>query len=337
MAKLSRRQRQLIFCIAAALLFFLFVFLYQRWEAAREAERLSSLNSGLPSAWTMEADGKRYRLRPGIETCLVIGIDKDSDRLEHLDAEARLNNLQSDFLLLLIGDRKAETVTALHINRDTMAEVPRLSREGLSLSPVTEQLALSHTYGTGGRDSCLNTLHAVSRLLYDLPIDHYFSLTMDAVPMLTDLAGGVPVQVEDDFSAISPDLPQGETVTLYGNLALTFFRARHGVGDSSNLNRMARQRVFLNSLYDRVKIKLNESGSFALTFADALSPYVISDLITDEIAELMQNGKAYTFSGVEAVPGRIFLGEKYMEFYPDESELQKLLISLLLEPQYERD
>ena len=331
MAKLSRRQKQLLLCISTAILFFLGVWLYQKWEAAKEAERLSSLNSGLPSAWTLEIDGKQYGIRPGIETCLVIGIDKESDRLEHLDAEARLNNLQSDFLLLLIGDRKAETVTALHINRDTMAEIPRLSKEGLSLSPVTEQLALSHTYGTGGRDSCLNTLHAVSGLLFDLPIDHYFSLTMDAVPVLADLAGGVPVQVEDDFSKVSADLPQGETVTLHGDLALTFFRARHGVGDSSNLNRMARQRVFLNSLYGRLQAKLAENSSFALTFADALSPYVISDLITDEIAELMQNGKTYTFSGVEAIPGRNILGEKYMEFYPNEKELKEQLIRLILQ------
>ena len=69
-----------------------------------------------------------------------------------------------------------------------------------------------------------------------------------------------------------------------------------------------------------------------MTFADALSPYIISDLITDELANLMLNGQTYKFSGIEAVSGRNILGEQYIEFYPNEAQLKEQLIRLALQP-----
>ena len=122
----------------------------------------------------------------------------------------------------MIVDKTAHSFSALHINRDTMAEIQRLGVGGVKLDTVTAQLALAHTYGSGGRDSCRNTVQAVSRYLYDVPVQHYFALPMDAIPVLNDLAGGVTVHVDDDFSNTDPSIVQGKDVTLRGDQALTF-------------------------------------------------------------------------------------------------------------------
>ncbi len=280
----------------------------------------------------MQFGGQWYRLREKLDTFLVIGLDKESDRLENLDEEATLNNQQCDFLLLVVADRAEGTFTALQLNRDTMALIPRIGIHGARLSPVTQQLALSHTYGSGGRDSCTNTVHAVSNLLYGIPVEHYFSLTMDAIPVLTDLVDGVPVHVEDDFSQITPDLPQGRDVTLRGDLALTFVRSRGGVGDGSNLNRMNRQRVYLSSLHERLNARLGSDSSFALRLATELADYSISDLLTDELAQAAERMSELSFSGIETIQGEAKMGEKYIEFYPDEEALQAQLIRLFFEP-----
>lgn len=328
----SKKRTQFIllsFSIVFAAGLFLVLLFWQHRERLAEKSRLEGQDDAVGQV-LINLNGKAYRLRDKLDTYLIIGVDKDSDRLEKLDPEAKLNNLQSDLLLLAVVNRAEETISLVQINRDSMAWIPRIGKEGAKLSPAYEQLALAHTYGSGGRDSCLNTAHAVSAFLYGIPIEHFFSLTMDAVPVLTDLAGGVPVLVEDDFSRVTDQLPIGQTVTLRGDLALTFVRGRMNVGDGSNLNRMNRQKVYLDALQLRLREMFDSSSGFAMKLASSLAPYTVSDLLTTELAREAERVQDYRFDGVEAIPGVAKVGE-FMEFYPDEEELQQLLIRLLLE------
>ncbi|MBO5543357.1 MAG: LCP family protein [Oscillospiraceae bacterium] len=302
---------------------------WEQADQAREAQEIASRGeASLPHTLEVWHNGRWYQAREDLETVLVIGIDKYADRLQNVNEDALWNQLQSDFLFLLIADPKAGSYTALHINRDTLAEIPRIGKDGGMLTPAFEQLALSHTYGTGGKDSCRNSVEAVSRFLYNVPIDHYISVSMDAVPALTDLVGGVPVHVEDDFSAVTDQLPMGADVTLRGDLALTFVRGRWSVADYTNVNRMARQRAYINSLHDKLHEKLGQSESFALRLATTLDPYMVSDLITNEMADLAEQLAGYTFTGIQTIEGESKLGARYMEFTPDEDALQRQVLNL---------
>ncbi|MBR4474060.1 MAG: LCP family protein [Oscillospiraceae bacterium] len=297
---------------------------YALWAAGRDdplAERLKIYYNG---AW--------YALRDDLDTCLIIGVDKNSERLDTLDEKDLLNNLQSDFLLLLISDRSNNSYTTLQINRDTMAEIPRIGENGRELSPVTQQLALAHTYGSGGKDSCRNTVKAVSRLLYDVPIDHYYAITMDAVPVLNDLVDGVKVHIDDDLTAADPAFVQGTDVTLHGDQALRFVRARMSVTDGTNLSRMNRQRVYLDALYSKLKSYLQKDGTFALKMADSLADYSTSDLIPEELARFAEQLKNQENKGIETMQGEARMGARYVEFYPNEDLLQASVIRLFFEP-----
>ena len=75
----------------------------------------------------IERDGVWYAPKQDQETMLLIGMDK-MDPLEA--SESYNNNAQSDFLLLAIFDNTKETTTLLHINRDTMAQIPVLGVTG---------------------------------------------------------------------------------------------------------------------------------------------------------------------------------------------------------------
>ena len=163
------------------------------------------------------------------------------DKYAETEESNYLNNEQSDFLMLLVINKETGACTPIQLNRDTMTKIQILGVRGDVAGTFTGQLALAHTYGSGERDSCLNTAEAVSNLLYGVGIDHYISITMDGVAILNDLVGGVEVEVMDDFSSIDSTLVQGETVTLMGNHALTYVRTRGGLEDSSNLRRMERQ------------------------------------------------------------------------------------------------
>ena len=153
---------------------------------------------------------------------------------------------------------------------------------------------------------------------------------MDAVAVLNDLVGGVTVLVEDDFSNITDQLPQGQEVHLTGSLALTYVRSRRSVADQTNINRMARQKTYLEALYEQLKAQPAET--FSAKALLELSPYLVSDCSAAALSELYQEILDSKLTVLDAPEGESVRGEKFMEFYPDEQKLQRLVIDLLFIP-----
>ena len=269
--------------------------------------------------------GAWYAPKKKIETMLLIGLDKfEAD--QYLDGY--INTQQSDFLLLLILDKANETCSMVQLNRDTMTEITVLGLKGEKAGTIDGQLALAHTYGSGGKDSCRNTAKAVSGLLYGVTIDHYMSITMDAVKLLNDFIGGVTVTIEDDFSNIDPALKQGETVTLHGDQALTFVRSRGGVADGTNLNRMKRQQQYFTEFQKVFVQKLkNEPDALTEVLFD-ISPYMVSDCTVNQLQKLYERMEAYETLPTRTIDGEAVKENGVMAFYPDESALRKLVIEL---------
>lgn len=274
-------------------------------------------------------DGVDYRLRDDLDTYLFIGIDKFT---EDLPQEQYYRNFQQcDFLFLMIVDHSNKSYCALHINRDTMAEIRQLGLNGQTVGTEIGQLALSHTYGSGGKDSCRNTVWSVSRFLYDVPIEHYVSITMDGVPVLNDTVGGVVVHISDDFSTVDPALEMGKDVRLAGDQALTFVRSRMSVGDGSNLSRMRRQREYIQALYQQMEQRMQTDSHFGYRLANALADYVVSDLTTDEMSKAADTLRDYRFTTIYSIEGEASYDSNFVEFYPVETALQQQVIKLFFE------
>lgn len=273
-------------------------------------------------------DGVKYRLRDGIQTVLVIGVDKYGD---NVSSGSYNNDKRADFLSLLVIDHKAQVYRTLQINRDTMAEVTVLGVGGQQVGTVKEQIALSHTYGTGLEDSCRNTRRAVSGVLFGIPIDSYVSMTMDAVGEINDMVGGVSLTVRDDLSVFDPLLTKGAELTLTAEQALIYVRYRSGLEDSSNLARMARQRQYIDALFERCGEYLRENEGFALEEQKALLDLLVSDLSTARMEDLFDRLRDYESGEVVAMEGEL-VENTHMEFYPDEDALKRILVDLMCEP-----
>ena len=123
-------------------------------------------------------------------------------------------------------DSKDKTVRQLKIDRDTMAEVTVLGMLGNPVGTTQMQISLAHGFGDGKEESCGYARDAVSRLLQGENIDFYLAMSLDGISVLNDLAGGVTVTLEDDFSAADPAMTKGATLTLQGNQAEIFVRRR---------------------------------------------------------------------------------------------------------------
>lgn len=305
----------------------LFLSFLSNWEV--EQTIVDVKESAAPDDGRMSLDGIWYVPNDSLNAVLIIGVDKYEGQLYE---ESYNNNMQADFLMLFLADSQTETYTVLHLNRDTMTDVPVLGVRGEKAGMITGQLALAHTYGSGGHDSCRNTVEAVSNLLYGAEINHYIAFTMDAVPVVNDLAGGVTLKVQEDLTAISPELEKESTVTLTGDLALAYVRTRYGLEDSSNLKRMERQRQYLFALQKTLSEKFVSDDTFLMDILDKISPYMDSDCTVNQLSQMYEQWELYTNGGVLTIEGETVAGEKFMEFYPNEENLKKLVVELFYVP-----
>ena len=313
----------LIAVLVAVLLTVAFILL-RNWE-----ERQGEFPSHETEDTVLDYQGVEYVPREGIETFLVLGLDKN---LGESSSDSYNNDMQADFIMLFVFDNTAKRCSAIHINRDTMANVNLLALNGNKITSVRRQIALAYNEGNGENVSCRNTADAVSDLLLGVKVNHYLSVTMDAVPVYNDLLGGVEVTVLDDFTGVDDTLVKGETVTLMGEQALRYVRTRYGLEDSTNNTRMARQQQYINALYAKAKEKTEEDEEFLVTSAVKMSEYIISDRSVTQLQELARKLEEYAFAPIYDIDGESVLGKEFVEFYPDADAVQRIVVELFYEP-----
>ena len=273
---------------------------------------------------TILKDGVEYFPRQDISVFLLAGIDRTGP----VQPSVSYNNSgAADMLALVVLDDTHKNMRVLMLNRDTMLEVPVLGIGGGSAGTIYGQLALAHTYGSGMEDSSENIKNAIGTFLGLRTIDYYMSMNMDVVSLLTDAVGGVSVNVTDDFSAVDPSIPMGETV-LTGAQALRFVQSRSGVGDQLNLSRMERHRAFMNGFMVAVDRKMSENSHFALDVYEKISDYIVTDCSTTTFSSVLDRCAEYELVEVVAPAGENKVGEEFMEFYADETALEELVLRL---------
>lgn len=270
----------------------------------------------------------RWYAQRNVDTLLVMGIDDYGSLTE---SDSYMNNHQTDFLVLFIRDLDSGRTTAVHLNRDTMTDITTLGVTGEATGSVYAQLALAYNYGSGDQSSSMNTVDAVEHLLYGMPVDHYITVTMDAVPIINDWAGGVVVEVQDDFAGVDETLVQGQLTTLKGQQALTYVRSRKTLEDSSNLHRMERQRQYASAWVKVAQHKLRDVEAVADLMVQ-LDGFYRSNCTVEKLQEYAQIlGENHSLSTYET-KGKAVKGDVFMEFYVDEEALQQLVLDLFYVP-----
>ena len=293
-------------------------FFVQKNTVETAVENAGQAEHGVELKREISYNGQTEKLRRQLRTILFIGIDGE-DEIPHYgedDLIPFINYQQADFLMLMVVDDINRKVELIQINRDTMTHVPWLGVTGEVGGYVYEQIALSHSFGSGLKDSCLNTCRAVSLFLFNAPVDHYVMLSMGAVPVLNDAIGGVTVTVEDDLSSIDPSFTPGSTVTLLGDQALRFVRARAGVSDGTNISRMRRHRAYMNGYIEQAKAAFAADAEILFDTVECLGRYMLTDMSTEAMAALTTSISTYEKEDIYTPLGTAIPGEEFMEFYP---------------------
>ena len=273
-------------------------------------------------------DGKDYTLREELSTLLILGTDDEAVD----EDEGNLVYSQADFLVLAVFDNEAKTCTLLQIDRNTMANIDVLDDNDQITNTMFTQICLSHDFGTTPDLRCRNTANALSRLLYNVPINNFAAMAMGGIPSLNDAAGGVTVTIEDDFTGVDDTLVKGETVKLMGEHAFNYVHARMTMkDDDSNIARMRRHRTYMKALVEQLRAKSEQDPAFALEVFNAVADYLVTDCEVDELSDYVNGLSEYELTGIVTLEGVTEMTD-HEEFYPDEEKLMQLVIDLFFEP-----
>ncbi|MEV0322622.1 LCP family protein [Streptomyces sp. NPDC050658] len=199
------------------------------------------------------------------------------------DSEADWGSTRADTTILLhvAADRRSASMTS--VPRDLMVDIPACLRpEGGRSRPQRAQF--NWAYQFGGAACSIRTFENLT----GVRVDHHLVIEFSGFMKIVDAVGGVEVDVAETLRERKYGIKiRPGKQTLRGREALTFVRARLGVSDGSDLQRVERQKQFMHQLLSKV----GSSGTLynptrLYPVLDAVSKSVVADPGLDSPGEL---------------------------------------------------
>lgn len=279
-----------------------------------------SMEGRFDSKIVIEQDDAIYHYREmEISNYLLIGVDNEDDT----------SGGQADFLVLLSVDRRNRTITPIMIDRDTIAMVTTYGVFGNRSGEKEMQICLAQAFHSRNATGSANTVSTLSRLLYGVPIEHYIAVDIEGITLLNDAIGGVEVVLEDDFSALDPEMVQGASIRLEGKQAELFVRSRMHVADGTNAARMKRQQMYLESLLSKLFVSSDGQDDLFEKGLEKLDGHYETDMADSTILSTLQKYDDYEWKAFMVFPGEYRVGaDGFTEFWLDEFQTQRMLTAL---------
>lgn len=291
--------------------------------SGNQIEETGEYSYNYNSSADIVVNGTGYNYNSRITTTLILGIDKDGKVAE---AKDYTDGGQADAIYLVVADDKEKTVNVIQLNRDTMAQIRIIDKEGNKIDKVNGQLALAHSYGDGLKKSCQNTVYCVETLMYNIKIDNYIALNMDSIKVITDLVKGVKVTLDEDYLQFDPSFKKGSTVTLNADQAYNFVRNRRNVSDGTNVSRMQRQRLFIDAMVDSLISATKADSKFAETAYKSISDYMVSSMNEAGLLSYCNRISGYTRNEIVTPEGKNDTDDTYAKFTIDDEALYNLVL-----------
>jgi LCP family protein required for cell wall assembly len=215
-------------------------------------------NSNIDQANVTPLLGKRPAdPHPQAENIMVIG----SDSRQGTAAAAELTTDQSDTLMIIHIPADRKWAEVMSIPRDSYVNIPACTMgDGRLSSPtefkINEAFALGNLYGNHAALGAACTIKTIEQDT-GIYINHFMVVDFTGFKNMVAALGGVeecsPVALDAPGSGL--DLPAGHHL-LNPTEALAYVRARDGLGNGSDLERIVRQQALMTSLISRAKGEL---------------------------------------------------------------------------------
>ena len=279
---------------------------------------------------TITYKGETYLYNENVTAVLCMGIDRE-------DIEGNVSTIgqsgQADMLMLAILDTENGNVNLWNISRDSMTDVDIYNVDGDYIRTENLQACLAYAYGDGQKTSCENTVRAVSRLLYGMPIQSYAAIDLDAIRPLNDAVGGVEVMIHEE-DILPPRFKPGTTVLLQGDDVEAYVRSRRTEQPDepidTNNNRMARQRQYMmNFIQKALQMTKEDLTTPVKLFNIAMEDdHMVTNLNMQKVTYLTTvfSKVNFTEDSFKTVPGEVVAGEEYAEYHGDDEALYQMIL-----------
>ncbi|MDR2672928.1 MAG: LCP family protein [Coriobacteriales bacterium] len=268
---------------------------------------------------TVSYKGHTYALNENMVSLVFIGFDRFAP------AEGGEPAGQADAVMVIAFDTQTGDVTAIGVPRDSMVDVSEFVGDAF-IGQDTMQLCLAYSYGDGRERSCENTVKAVSRVLYNMPITYYFALNESGIGPLNDAIGGVsltPLQTVPGTNIV-----EGESTVLFGNHAYRYVQWRDTSVLNSSIDRQARQVQYVKAFASQA-LQLSEgSVGVLLDLFNITADYSVTNLGANEFSYLASATVTNNVAGFDMVTleGEMVQGEVYAEYYLDKDAVYETVL-----------
>ena len=320
----SKRKKLIIvlsIILALALLVTSTVIAFVKIGEAKLREELTFENNGLTEDDAyQDADevfygGNSYVYNEDLINILCVGVDKANSKVH--------NDRQADALYLVSLDTNKKLLNVLAISRNTLADIDIYDADNEFLATEKAQICLSYVYGKDDKDSTLLTCKAVSRLLYDVPINAYYTVFMDALGEIVDAVDGVEVVIPDDMTAADSRWTKGKKVMLNRYNVLKFIQHR----GETHAPRLERQKLFINNFIDRAKLAFKKDVTVPVNLYKSISKNSVTNIKLAEVSYLATQMANASFQ-MHSVSGKTGFDGMYETFEVDETALYESVLNL---------
>lgn len=188
-----------------------------------------------------EVEGPREPLN-----ILVMGDDSRQCKGCGIDDEGG-GGSDTTILMHLSADR--QSAYGISIPRDTLVDRPDCTDEDGSTIPGASDAMWNVAYALGGPACTITQFQDLT----GIAVDDYIVVDFASFQEMVDAIGGVQVCVPEDIDSSEYGITiKAGTRTIDGKEALAYVRVRHGVGDGSDIGRIARQQAFIAAMVEKV-------------------------------------------------------------------------------------
>lgn len=267
-------------------------------------------------------NGKEYKYNSTIASILFMGVDSTDG-----DGIGRADSMQ-----LYLLDRAEEKMEVISISRDIQTPIRLFDLDYNDLGWATRHLALAYTYGATPENGAMLTCQAVSRLLNNVPINYFVAVDLTKLPLIHSVVGELDVVVPNDSLVdVNPDWTKGANITLTNDNVELFLRNRDIDVEFSNNTRMERQRVYLDSYFEKINEMLNNNFEKTVSLLYNVSSELITNITLSDIESFANMLMTYSYdsdSDFYTIEGTDVIGDFHNEYYVDEKLLKELIVEL---------
>jgi anionic cell wall polymer biosynthesis LytR-Cps2A-Psr (LCP) family protein len=272
---------------------------------------------------TVSYAGHTYALNEDMVSVLIIGFDRSTLAAEGGPAG------QADAVMVMALDTQSGKASVIAVPRDSMVDVDEFVGDAF-IGQDTIQLCLAYSYGDGREQSCDNTLTAVSRILYNMPISYYFALDESGLAPLNDAIGGVALTPLQDIPGTS--IVEGADTVLFGNNAYRYVQWRDTAALNSSIDRQTRQVQYVKAFGAKTLQLAQDEGNAGVLIGllSTVGDYSISNLGANELGYLASAMLANDVTGLDMVTlgGEMVQGEVYAEYYLDKNAVYETVLDV---------